>query len=74
MRRQQEAQDPHTTFAIVADEETQELLMTIQDDHAVVTLKKLRRTGSPGAAPSGPKTQMADPHGLLWIPRPASSM
>jgi hypothetical protein len=31
---------PHTTFGIVGDEETQELLMTIQDDHAVVTFKK----------------------------------
>jgi hypothetical protein len=34
---------PHTTFAMVADEENHELLMTIQDDHAVVTFKKMAK-------------------------------
>ena len=45
---------PLSSFAIVADEETQELLMTIQDDHAVVTFKKIGEgPGRSGAAAPG---------------------
>jgi DNA-binding beta-propeller fold protein YncE len=56
---------PHTTFGIVADEENQELLMTIQDDHAVVTFKKTAKDQeSPVRLLQGPKTLMADPHGI----------
>ena len=61
---------PHTTFAIVADEEKQELLMTIQDDHAVVTFKKTAKDqDAPVRLLQGPKTQMADPHGLALDPK-----
>src|SRR5713226_8397250 len=61
---------PHTTFAIVADEETQELLMTIQDDHAVVTFKKASKDQDPPVRLlQGPKTQMADPHGIALDPK-----
>jgi DNA-binding beta-propeller fold protein YncE len=56
---------PHTTFGIVADEQLQELLMTIQDDHAVVTYRKTAKDqDAPVRLLQGPKTQMADPHGI----------
>jgi len=61
---------PHTTFAIVADEETQELLMTIQDPDAVVTFKKsAKNQDAPVRLLQGPKTQMGDPHGLALDPK-----
>jgi len=61
---------PHTTFGIVADEETQELLMTIQDDHSVVWFKKAARDQeAPSGLLQGPKTQMADPHGIALDPK-----
>jgi DNA-binding beta-propeller fold protein YncE len=61
---------PHTTFGIVADEETQELLMTIQDDHAVVWFKKSAKDqDSPTGLLQGPETQMADPHGIALDPK-----
>jgi DNA-binding beta-propeller fold protein YncE len=61
---------PHTTFAMVADEENQELLMTIQDDHAVVTFKKMAKDQeAPVRLLQGPKTQMADPHGIALDPK-----
>jgi DNA-binding beta-propeller fold protein YncE len=56
---------PHTTFGIVADEEKQELLMTIQDDHAVSVFKKTAKDqDTPIRLLQGPKTLMADPHGI----------
>ena len=56
---------PHTTFGIVADEAEQELLMTIQDDHAVVVFKKTAKDqDAPVRTLQGPKTLMADPHGI----------
>jgi DNA-binding beta-propeller fold protein YncE len=61
---------PHTTFGIVADEEKQELLMTIQDDHAVVTFKKSAKDqDAPVRLLQGPKTLMADPHGIALDPK-----
>jgi DNA-binding beta-propeller fold protein YncE len=61
---------PHTTFGIVGDEETQELLMTIQDDHAVVTFKKTAKDqDSPIRLLQGPKTLLADPHGIALDPK-----
>jgi DNA-binding beta-propeller fold protein YncE len=61
---------PHTTFALVADEETQELLMTIQDDHAVVVFKKAAKDQEgPVRLIQGPKTLMADPHGIALDPK-----
>jgi DNA-binding beta-propeller fold protein YncE len=56
---------PYSTFAIVGDEENQELLMTIQEDNAVVTFKKTAKGQDPPVRLlQGPSTQMADPHGL----------
>jgi hypothetical protein len=61
---------PHTTFGVVADEETQELLMTIQDDHAVLTYKKTAKDqDAPVRLLQGPKTLMADPHGIALDPK-----
>jgi DNA-binding beta-propeller fold protein YncE len=58
-------QTPHTTFGIVADESTQELFLTIQDDHAVVVYKKgAKDEDSPVRILQGRKTLMADPHGI----------
>jgi DNA-binding beta-propeller fold protein YncE len=56
---------PHTTFGIVADEEAQELFMTIQDDQAVVVFKKNAKDEDAAVRTlQGPKTRMADPHGV----------
>jgi DNA-binding beta-propeller fold protein YncE len=61
---------PHSTFAIVADEENQELIMTVQDPHAVVTFKKSAKDqDAPVRLLQGPKTQMADPHGIALDPK-----
>jgi len=61
---------PHTTFGVVADEETQELLMTIQDDHAVVTFKKTAKDqDAPVRLLQGSKTLMSDPHGIALDPK-----
>ena len=61
---------PHTTFALVADEETQEMFMTIQDDHAVVVFKKdAKEQEPPVRLIQGPKTLMADPHGIALDPK-----
>ncbi len=56
---------PQSSYAIVADEETQEILMTIQDEHAVVTYKKSAKSqDAPVRLLQGPHTKMADPHGI----------
>lgn len=61
---------PHTTFGLVADEATQELFMTIQDDQAVVVFKKNAKDTDPAVRTlQGPKTLMADPHGLAINPK-----
>jgi DNA-binding beta-propeller fold protein YncE len=61
---------PHTTFGMVADEERQELLMTIQDDQAIVVFpKKAKDQEEPTRLIQGPKTLMADPHGIALDPK-----
>jgi DNA-binding beta-propeller fold protein YncE len=58
-------QTPHTTFGIVADEPTNELFLTIQDDHAVVVYdKNAKDKDSPKRILQGRATLMADPHGI----------
>lgn len=56
---------PHTTASMVADESTQEMFLTIQDDHAVVVFDKngpeetrMKRVLQ------GKNTRLADPHGI----------
>jgi DNA-binding beta-propeller fold protein YncE len=61
---------PHTTFGIVADEEAQELFLTIQDDHAIVVFRKdAKDEDSPVRIVQGSQTQMADPHGITLDPK-----
>jgi DNA-binding beta-propeller fold protein YncE len=61
---------PHTTFGLVADEERQEILMTIQDDQAVVVFQKnAKDQEAPVRLIQGPKTLMADPHGIALDPK-----
>ncbi|MCH7979258.1 MAG: hypothetical protein IH935_09820, partial [Acidobacteria bacterium] len=56
---------PHTTLGIVADEQEQELFLTIQDDHAVVVFAKdAQDEDSPLRILQGSRTQLADPHGI----------
>ena len=61
---------PYSTFGIVADEETQELLITVQEDNAVIVFKKnAKEQDAPVRLLQGPKTQMADPHGIALDPK-----
>jgi DNA-binding beta-propeller fold protein YncE len=61
---------PFSSFAIVADEPNQELMMTVQDPDAVVTFKKSAKDqDAPVRLLQGPKTQMGDPHGLAIDPK-----
>ena len=61
---------PHTTFALVADEVEQEMFLTIQDDHAVVVFKKQAKDEDPAVRTlQGPRTLMADPHGIALDPK-----
>src|SRR5262245_22681139 len=61
---------PFSSFAVVADEPNQELLMTVQDPDAVVTFKKSAKDqDAPVRLLQGPKTQMGDPHGLAIDPK-----
>jgi DNA-binding beta-propeller fold protein YncE len=58
-------QTPHTTFGIAVDEKTQEMFLTIQDDHAVVVYDKKAQEEDPAKRViQGSLTQMADPHGI----------
>ncbi len=61
---------PYSTAGIVADEETQELLMTVQEDNAVVVFKKTAKNQEDASRLiQGPKTLMADPHGIALDPK-----
>jgi len=63
-------QIPFSSFAVVADEPNQELLMTVQDPDAVVTFKKSAKDqDAPVRLLQGPSTQMGDPHGLAIDPK-----
>jgi len=61
---------PHTTVRITADEETQELFMTVQDDHAITVFRKSASEDEPPLRSiQGKSTQMADPHGIVLNPK-----
>ncbi len=56
---------PHTTVRMAIDEATQEIFMTVQDDHAVSVFRKAAQDEeSPVRLIQGPATQLADPHGI----------
>jgi DNA-binding beta-propeller fold protein YncE len=62
--------NPHTTFGIAVDEKSQEMMLTVQDDAAVVTFKKeSKERDSPVRTLQGVKTGMADPHGIAFDPK-----
>ncbi|MBI2816072.1 MAG: hypothetical protein HYX72_03945 [Acidobacteria bacterium] len=56
---------PHTTFGIAVDEKNQEMLLTVQDDAAVVTYAKgAKEKEPPVRLLQGERTLLADPHGI----------
>ena len=56
---------PHGTFGIAVDEVNQELSLTVQHDHAVVTYRKdAKDLDEPIRLLQGDRTQIADPHGI----------
>lgn len=60
---------PHTTFGMAVDEKHQEILLTVQDDAAVVTFRKTAKgKDAPLRLLQGERTQLADPHGIAWDP------
>lgn len=61
---------PHTTYGIAADEKDQELMLTIQDDAAVVTFRKTAQgRDAPLRTLQGVRTRLADPHGITIDPK-----
>ncbi|MSO21395.1 MAG: hypothetical protein EXQ56_13235 [Acidobacteria bacterium] len=60
---------PPFTFGIAVSEEHNEMMMTAQDDASVVTFEKSAKDmESPLRTLQGPKTQLADPHGITFDP------
>jgi DNA-binding beta-propeller fold protein YncE len=56
---------PHTTYGIAVDEKNQEMLLTIQDDAAVVAFRKTAQgRDAPLRTLQGERTLLADPHGI----------
>jgi len=61
---------PHTTYGIAAYEPANEIMLTIQDDSAVVTYPKTASGKEPPIRLlQGEKTLLADPHGITIDPR-----
>ena len=62
---EREVNTPHGTYGIVADEERQEIIMTVQPDAAVVTYPKMAKGDDPPTRLlQGDHTLLADPHGI----------
>ena len=60
-----ELRTPHGTFGIAVDEVHQEMSLTVQHDHAVVTYKKdAKDEEHPIRLLQGDRTLLADPHGI----------
>jgi DNA-binding beta-propeller fold protein YncE len=60
-----ELRTPHGTFGIAVDEINQELSLTVQHDHAVVTYRKdAADEEHPIRLLQGDRTLLADPHGI----------
>jgi DNA-binding beta-propeller fold protein YncE len=61
---------PQSAFGIAGDEETQEVLVTIQNENAVVVYKKTAKDRDlPVRMLQGAKTLLADPHGIAVDPK-----
>jgi DNA-binding beta-propeller fold protein YncE len=65
VRPDRQVHTPHGTFAMVLDEEHQEMLLTVQHDSAVVTFaKSAQKEDAPVRLLQGDHTGLADPHGI----------
>ena len=65
VRPDRQVHTPHGTFAMVLDEQHQEILLTVQHDSAVVTFAKAAKTeDAPIRLLQGEHTLLADPHGI----------
>ena len=61
---------PMTSFGVAVDEKSQELMLTVQADHAVVTFRKSASgKDSPVRTLQGEHTSLADPHGITLDPK-----
>jgi DNA-binding beta-propeller fold protein YncE len=61
---------PQSSFGIAGDEETQEVLVTVQNENAVVIYKKTAKDQDlPVRMIQGAKTLLADPHGIAVDPK-----
>jgi 6-phosphogluconolactonase (cycloisomerase 2 family) len=57
---------PHTTVRMSIDEATQEIFMTVQDDHAISVFRKAaEEEEDPLRLIQGSATRLADPHGIV---------
>ena len=60
---------PQGTFGITVDEKSQELMLTVEDDSAVVTFPKMaKEKDSPIRVLQGEHTLLANPHGITYDP------
>ena len=56
---------PHGTFGVAVDEAVQEMYLTVQHDNSVVVFNKYAKNDEPPIRLlQGPKTLLADPHGM----------
>jgi len=61
---------PQSTYGLAVNEQSQELMMTVQDDNAVVTFRKnAKDKDSPLRVIQGEHTRMENPHGLAVDPK-----
>jgi DNA-binding beta-propeller fold protein YncE len=61
---------PQSSFALAADEETQEILISVQNDHAIVFWPKTAKDQDPPSRKlQGPNTLLHDPHGIAVDPK-----
>jgi len=64
-----ELSTPHGTFGIAVDEDRQELFLTVQHEQAVVVYHKMAKGDDKLLRRlEGPKTRLADPHGIALDP------
>ena len=61
---------PPFTFGLAVDEKHQEMMFTLQDDAAVTTFNKMAKDRDSALRTlQGPKTGLADPHGIVIDPK-----
>ncbi len=61
---------PPFTFGLAVDEKHQEMMFTLQDDAAVTTFNKMAKDRDSALRTlQGPRTGLADPHGIVLDPK-----